>query len=208
VNVHGTPDELYKLFSQDEGWSRAYSRTKFMKGQLLMWQRALLYTLARGHNKRGCRALEIGTLFGNSAGLICHAMDKAEIVTLNPAAHEAGQAALNLAQYHQITVKVAKSWDYWTEDSRLWDFIFVDGDHNAIARDLPWFSRLNVGGMIVFHDYSPKDALIPCYPVYDALNDMAAQLGRPLDVVAADTDKVGMAGLIRNEGETWPPTQR
>jgi hypothetical protein len=60
----------------------------------------------------------------------------------------------------------------------------------------------------VFHDYSPKDATIPCYPVYDALNAMAATLGRPLDVVAQDTDRVGMAGLIRNEGETWPLMQR
>jgi predicted O-methyltransferase YrrM len=135
-------------------------------------------------------------------------MDKAELVTLNPAAHEAEQAALNLAMYHQITVKAVKSWDYMAEDTNTYDLIFVDGDHNAIARDLPWFSRLNVGGMILFHDYSPKDALIPCYPVYDALNAMAAQLGRPLDVVAADSNKVGMAGLIRNEGETWPPTQR
>jgi len=204
VNVHGTPDELYKLFSQDLGWSRAEARTRAMRGQLLMWQRALLYTLARGYNKRGCKALEIGTLFGNTAGLLCMAMDHAEITTLNPALHEAEQAALNLAQFYQITVKPIKSWDYLTADATTYDLIFVDGDHNAIARDLPWFARLRVGGLIVFHDYSPRDARVPCYPVFDAVNAMAAALGRDLDITAADTDRVGMAGLIRREGETWP----
>lgn len=207
MNVHGTPDELYKLFSQDLGWSRAYMRTKPMRGQLLMWQRALLYTLARGYNKTGARALEIGTLLGNSAGLICMAMDHATITTLNPAIHEAEQAALNLAKFYQITVRPFKSWDYLATDATAYDLIFVDGDHNAIARDLPWFDRLRVGGLILFHDYSPREARIPCYPVYDALNAMAAKLGRDLDIIAQDTDKIGMAGIIRRDGETWPMPQ-
>lgn len=208
LRLQGTPDDLYLTLAKSEAYPRAESRASGIKGQLLMWQRALLYNLGRRYDVKGGALLEIGTLFGSSAIILCHAAPRCTLTTLNPAVHEAEQAALNTAPYWQITVKPVKSWDYLLLDGSAYDMIFVDGDHNAIARDLPWFNRLKVGGLMLFHDYSPKHARVPCYPVYDALNDMAAKLGRELDIIAQDTDMVGMAGYYRREGETWPPTPR
>lgn len=37
------------------------------------------------------------------------------------------------------------------------DFVFVDGDHTykGVRGDLVWMSKVKVGGIIAFHDYSP-----------------------------------------------------
>jgi predicted O-methyltransferase YrrM len=209
LRLQGTPDDLYTSLAKTEAYPRAESRAQGIKGQLLMWQRALLFNLGRRYDVKGGSILEIGTLFGSSAIILCHATPRCTLTTLNPAIHEAEQATLNLTNYWQITVLPRKSQDHLREYTGPdYDMIFVDGDHNRIGEDLPWFNRLKVGGLMLFHDYSPKHARIPCHPVYDALNDMAAKLGRELDVIAQDTDMVGMAGIIRREGETWPPTPR
>ena len=80
--------------------------------------------------------------------------------------------------------------------------IFVDGDHNRIARDLPWFNRLQVGGLLLCHDYSPEWEWIPSPVVYAELNGMADRLGRAFDVRLVDNGKVGMVGFYRRLGET------
>jgi predicted O-methyltransferase YrrM len=88
------------------------------------------------------------------------------------------------------------------DDEYLYDMIFVDGDHRHIEWDLPWFNRLEVGGLMLFHDYSPVDASHPCPPVYEALNRMAEKL-HGFDVLIIDEGKTGMAGIVRREGERW-----
>lgn len=180
-----------------------------VKRQLLEYQGAWLYRLAK-HYQGKVNILEIGTFMGYSAALMAMAAPRASITTLNPAAGEVIQARRNLAKWPNVKVLPVASWDYFTtkaprsqeNDEELYDMIFVDGDHRHIERDLPWFNRLKVGGLMLFHDYSPADASHPCPPVYEALNRMAEKL-HGFDVLIIDDGKTGMAGICRREGEAW-----
>ena len=99
-------------------------------------------------------------------------------------------------------VRVESSWDVLARDTDAWDLIFIDGDHNRIARDLPWFNRLREGGLLLCHDYSPQDSRSPSGIVFAELNAMAERLGRPFDVRVIDEGKVGMVGFYCGPGET------
>jgi predicted O-methyltransferase YrrM len=172
-----------------------------VKRQMLDYQMAALYSLARAYDRKGARILEIGTGHGGSGYMLAKAAPQAAIVSLttNPAE---GAVALRLwreSGCRNITAIVEASATYFgMTATATWDMVFVDGDHNRIARDLPWFNRLSVGGLFLCHDYSPK----ACPIVYNELNGLAAKLGRQFDVILVDSDDIGMVGLRRRDGET------
>jgi predicted O-methyltransferase YrrM len=177
--------------------------------QMLDWQMYALYGLAweqcRAVHPRdgGGRVLEIGTGFGSSTYMLSKAWPLVEIVSLTISEREAEQARgfLKRAGMAPVTVLVKSSLDYLAETGgRPWrDLIFVDGDHRRAAADLVWFNALKPGGALLFHDYSPQ----ACPPVYAAVNALGACLGREPDVLLMDTDRIGLAGFYRREGEQW-----
>lgn len=173
-----------------------------VKRKVLDYQMVALYHLARQFDHPGARLLEIGTGHGGSGYMFGHAAPRASIVsvTTNPA-EMAAEKLWRSCGIKQAWVTVQASWDLLAADSAVWDLVFIDGDHNRIARDLPWFDRLRVGGLLLCHDYSPDDSRTPSGVVFSELNAMAERLGRPFDVRIVDEGKVGMVGFYRREGE-------
>lgn len=164
------------------------------------YQAAALYHYARSYD--GGEALEIGTCFGYSGYYLAQAMPNSRIVTLNTSLDEiaATRDSGIFSGCPNVEMVNAVSWDYRSEDE-VYNFIFVDGDHNQVALDIPYFNRLTEGGLILFHDYSPYYSTRPCPPVFDAVNEMSGQLKRLPDVMIIDSDFVGLAGFRRREGE-------
>lgn len=177
------------------------------KRQIAEYQGAALYAAARPYNVRGARILEIGTFEGYSAHVLSQACPQAHIITLNPKPWEVALARVHL-QGRRVSLRGDLSWDYLNQHIKFnqppFDVVFVDGDHAQILRDLPWFDQVRVGGLIVFHDYSPADSPRPCPPVYDALNAMRDALGRDFDLLVVDDTRVGLAGFVRQaDDEGW-----
>lgn len=178
---------------------RVANRTRQTKRQIEPFQAAALYTLARQYrNEELVRVLEIGTAYGYSAAVIAEALPEAEIITLNPKTHEVIHVRNTLTQYYpNITVLELKSTEYLsslTSDYRF-DLIFVDGDHKRVKADLPFMRHLRLGGLILFHDYSPAGTRRECPPVYEALNEYSDEQGIPFHVKVIDDDDIGMVGF-------------
>lgn len=172
-----------------------------IKGQMLTYQAIALYQLASAYNVDGATILEIGTFNGYSASVMAQAAPKARIITLNPKPWEVEVAIKNLYTYKNVQVSGYCSWDLLKGyDGSDFDMIFVDGDHNRIARDLPWYNHLRVGGLMLFHDYCPTRSTI----VYRELTAMANRLEHQFDVYLFDNDQFGMVGFVKREGEIWP----
>jgi predicted O-methyltransferase YrrM len=174
-----------------------------VKRKLLDYQMLALYGLARPFNRPGARILEIGTGHGGSGYMLAKAAPLARITSLTQDVNGAA-AAVKLWQERgctNIETVFARSWDYLEQETGTFDMIFVDGDHNRIARDLPWFNSLMTGGLYLCHDYSPQDSPRPSAIVYAVLDGMAEQLGRPFDVRLVDDTKTGMVGFYRRAGE-------
>jgi len=176
-----------------------------VKLKMLGYQMAALSILARQYNRAGSRILEIGTGHGASGYMLAKAAPLAKIISLTVSSGE-GAAANELWRKNNcsnIFAVVESSWRYLSFTvAATFDMVFVDGDHNAIGRDLPWFNRLAVEGLFVCHDYSPESSRSPSPIVYAELNRLAERLGRPFDVSLIDDGKVGMVGFYRHEGET------
>lgn len=197
----GTPAELFdNLLALYPTAMDALDDAAHIRGEMTPWQNVALYGLAHRHARAGGRLLEIGSFLGHSAALLALAAPNADVTTLNPCEREAEATRHNLALFPNVSVLCIASWDYLRWEHDACDVIFVDGDHKRIARDLPWFNRLAEGGLILFHDY---DAVPAHYPVFEAVNSMAQRLGRALDVRLMDTNGRGLAGFIRQRGETW-----
>lgn len=180
----------------------------FIKRQIDEYQAAPLYALARPFDKRGARFLEIGTAHGFSAFVLALAAPKARITTLNPKPWEAERARESLAGLKNVELLEIKSWDYLdVYGGEPLDLVFVDGDHGQVERDLPWFNWLKVGGLLLFHDYTPAGGRRATPHVYEVVDDFAGQLGRPPDVLVVDETKNGLAGFYRREGEAFSPFQ-
>jgi len=173
------------------------------KREIYDYQAAMLYKLALPYNSEGCRALEIGSAFGYSCWFIAHAMSNARrITTLNPKAKEYHHTVRALLPFENVQVIWMRSWDYLKYYSKpAFNFIFVDGDHEQVARDLPWFNLLRPGGLILFHDYAPDGSARPVPTVYNVLNDAKQRLKRDFDIYIVDDNQVGMVGWYRQEGE-------
>jgi predicted O-methyltransferase YrrM len=205
-SVESLLEQLPELFS---GATAAVETSKTIKPGLLRYQAMFLFGLAQQFNRAGANILELGTAVGYSASMMAQGAPLARIVTLNPRQGEIELAKKNLRPWPNVTVVVMYSWDYLertpaaqTPNETRLDMVFVDGDHNQIARDLPWFNRLSVGGLFLCHDYTPLGSKKPSPIVYAELNRMAERLGRPFDVSLIDDGRVGMAGFYRHEGET------
>jgi len=201
MNLNGTTQELEKeINSLYPEVRRVLGKNKHIKAQMLPYQAMVLYGLAKSYNREDSYILEIGTAAGFSASIIAQAAPKAKIVTLNSAHHEIEIAQKNLKKRKNVIVIEAVSWDYLAHYIGPYlDMIFVDGDHRQVKRDMAWFNWLKVGGLMLFHDYS----ILSSHIVYETVNKFAGDLKRMLDVVIVDADKVGMAGLYRQNGEYY-----
>ena len=190
MNLQGTPRFLLKaILTFCPKAQQALENSAHIKSQLLPYQAAALYILARSHN--GGNFLEIGTFVGYSASLMAQAAPDAQIITLNPAEHEVREARVNLKQWPNVEVIQTKSWDYLESyDGPFLDFIFVDGDHKRIEKDLPWWDWVAEGGLMLFHDYSPKE----CPPVYNAVSKF---FKNSPDILLVDTEGIGMVGFVK-----------
>jgi predicted O-methyltransferase YrrM len=168
------------------------------------YQAAALYHLAKPYN--GGRALEIGTAYGYSCFYLGYAMPDSKITTLNASEGEvmAVKETKVLSRFANVEVLHRVSWEYLKESdgTACYNFIFVDGDHKRVRNDIPYFNRLVDGGLMIFHDYSPLGSKRECPPVYEAVNDLASYLGRKPDVLIVDDGNVGLAGFVRQRGET------
>lgn len=203
LNFEGDADTLARELAQ---LCADAPRMPAVKRKVLDYQMVALYLLARPYNRTTARMLEIGTGHGGSGTMLAKAAPKAQIISLttNPAEKVQAEAFWRSQGCLNITALVMASWDYLERTSAAvaCDLVFVDGDHNRIARDLPWFNRLSVGGLFLCHDYSPEGSRAPSPIVYAELNRVAEKLGRPFDVFLVDEGKVGMVGFYRQHGET------
>lgn len=174
---------------------------KNTKKAVYPYQAAALYHLARPYN--GGRALEIGTAYGYSGYYLASAMPDSQITTLNASIGEieAVKAAGVFANFPNMKIVHAVSWEYYKPGTADLNFIFIDGDHKHVKLDFPFYNLLVDGGLMIFHDYSPLGSQRQCPPVYDGVNDLAKYLGREPDVLIIDDGQVGMAGFRRRSGE-------
>lgn len=175
-----------------------------VKRQVLDYQLMALYHLARQYNVAGAEILEIGTGHGGSGYMLAHAAPLARVksITTEPREAVVAEAFWHSQGLRNVWAEVVCSWDLLRmSSSEGWSLVFVDGDHNRIARDLPWFNRLRVDGLLVCHDYSPAGSRSPSPVVHQELDHAAERLGRPFDVRVVDDGLVGMAGFYRRAGE-------
>lgn len=199
--LQGTPKELEKTIAgMDIMAELALNNSGHIYAQMLRYQGMALYVLAKLFNLECANILEIGTAAGYSTSLIAQAAPLAYIVTLNHRGKECDEARVTLEQWPNIEVVQAVSWEFLdTYTGPKLDMIFVDGNHNRVAKDMPWFNWLNDNGLMLFHDYSVDSSPV----VFDTVNLFAAGLGRELDIKIVDSNKIGMAGLFRKDGEKW-----
>ncbi len=176
------------------------------KREVMREEAISLYHIAGHYSTEGGYCLEIGTATGFSAAVMAQAIAPEALITLNPKEVEWERAVDNLRSFSNVRVLKEKSWDYhdWASRPQQFDFIFVDGDHGNVIRDLVWFDSLRVGGAIVFHDYTPGGSKRACQPVVATLDLFAARLGRPFDLSIRTVDNQGMVGFVRKQGECVP----
>jgi predicted O-methyltransferase YrrM len=198
----GTPDELIAIVAMDcpeiyDVLERVRDRVPFIKREILRHEAAVLYMLARDYNRASAKFLEIGTAWGYSAAIMAEAAPLAKIVTLNqPKPSEYERAIVHLAPYENVTALMECSWDYLKKHGEPYlDFVFVDGDHDQVERDLPWWDLLLPGGLMLFHDYSPDGAGRPCQQVVDVVDRFSGEL-EP-DILVVDNRRIGMVGFYR-----------
>lgn len=176
-----------------------------MKYKMSTYQLQALFGLALEVSFRipGAAILEIGTGFGSSTIQLSRAAPRSEIISLTISEGEATAAREHLRRYgcRNAKVVVDYSWDFLTRSPKLTDLkmVFVDGDHNAIRRDMPWFNRLLPGGLFFCHDYSDN----PGNVVVQEMDLFRDRLGRDFDIYLKDTSGAGMVGFYRGEGEHW-----
>jgi len=177
---------------------KAFKRSEHISRQMLPYQAVLLYDLMAQYNEPGNVILEIGTRAGFSASMIALAAPEASIITLEPEKLRVKQARSNLEHLPNIWVVKELSWNYLNfYVGEPISAIYVDGDHKRVAKDIPWFYKLKVEGLMLFHDYTMKSSP----PVVREVDALAALVGRPLDIRLIDSNGVGMAGLYRREGD-------
>ncbi len=207
MKLTGTPDAILAAVLADwpdaaEALATARALVPVCKREVLLHEAACLYAVARQYDRPGARLLEIGTALGYSAAVMALAAPRAGLVTLNPKRSEYAQAVTNLVTLKNVRLLPMRSWDCLADfQSPCLDMVFVDGNHDQVERDLPWYDRLKPGGLILFHDYSPAESKRPCAPVYDAVNRFAARLRREPDILVVDSRLRGLAGWYRQLGE-------
>ena len=200
MKLNGSQTELLLKFSNRDisviaALKEARAHVRAGQQEVYPYQAAALYILAKPYN--GKPVLEIGTYYGYTAYVMSLACPDSRIVTLNPTVWEAEEAAANLKD-RNVVVMQWKSQDYLASfPDEMFDFIFIDGDHRKVAQDLSYWERLNDGGLMLLHDYTPLGAPRHCPPVFEAVNEFADSLRRDPDVLIVDYERVGMAGFYR-----------
>ena len=131
----------------------------YNKREIWHYQAALLYAMAEQYNNANAEIMEFGTCWGWSAAVMAGAAPSAHIVTMTPNPNHYKIASGQLAQLKNVKVLDCKSSDLLERYTgpRL-DMIFVDGDHENVHLDLPWWNWLKPGGLMLHHDYTPKGA--------------------------------------------------
>lgn len=204
-----TRDKQIQLISWiSQKWPRArsiFKRTEHIHHSMPPWESMLLAGIGTWFNYPGARILEIGGCKGGSASIWAEAAPKAEIHTLEPAKRFQSILHENLKPYPNITIWQKFSWHHFLEtmeDPLLWDLIFVDGSHVFVHRDLPWWNRLKVGGLMFFDDYTPRIYPVVCAAVRDLWESMGLESA---DIIVRRRNRAGMAGIWkRKESNIWP----
>jgi len=183
-----------EIYAIAPGVRAALYTAQNIRAQLLPWQAAALFKLARDYDIPGAMILEIGTGAGYSTVIMAQATPSARITTLNPDSAERSTSLPVLANWKNIKSVQMSSWTFLDNyTGPQLDMIFVDGDHKRVPKDLPWWDWLASGGLMLFHDYSEQQ----CPPVYRTLNKWRDELGRDFDVLLMDSDGIGMAGFYK-----------
>lgn len=163
----------------------------------------LLHILTGQYNRSDAQILEIGTCYGWSAAVMADAAPKAKIITMTPNWHHVKFANENLKANHNVSVIQTKSIDYlYNFCGPMIDVLMVDGDHNEIRADLPWWNWVKVGGLMFHHDYSDITERPPCRKVYGVLNEFSKSIHQP-DILMVTDKRQGVGGWYRNKGEVW-----
>lgn len=131
---------------------------------------ALLVDVMRSSDLRGAH-LEVGTAAGGTLWRMMRCYDDQDgpqFVVVDPMTYFPGQLEKvreNLSKHgvdpdevefrlmlSEEAVELAESRE------ETYDFIFIDGSHKIrrVVEDLRWLERLNVGGVVAFHDYTPR----------------------------------------------------
>lgn len=170
--------------------------------------------------------LEIGTAAGGTLRELMRAYPAASrprFVVVDPMTYFAEQPSIvrrNLASAGidpgEVDFRMSKSWPAFHAAARAaekYSFIFVDGSHKAhrVMQDICWARLLVAGGLICFHDYSPRmpgvvfavDRLMArCanYRVADRCETLlvlqkTAAAGAPREVGSADLLKAWVVGI-------------
>lgn len=198
MRLSGTQDELWNQLATPRVVADL-ALTEHIRPKMFPYQYAALHNLTRKYD--GGHILEIGGFLGRATLTMSLAAPRACIVSLEPYYSEKTRS--NTAGCKNVTVLKTYSFRYLKTDRVAWDMVFVDGNHRRVEQDLPWFNRLATDGLILFHDYTPEDAIRCQSPhVYAVVKDMGKCLGRVLDVLVMDAEKIGMAGFYRRKGET------
>jgi predicted O-methyltransferase YrrM len=190
---------------------RALLSESYPKRETRDYEAALLYILAMQYDTPGAVIAEVGTCYGWTAAIMQHAAPRARVMTCTPNPNHVIIARRNLAvNFPHIDVLETRSVD-WLEhlsDNSL-DMVYIDGDHQRIADDLPFYNKLKIGGLKFHHDYCPAAPECtgprPCRWVYETLNKFADKM-HSFDVLMVDHNREGVGGWYRGEGEVWHGT--
>lgn len=216
IDLHGTHEALW------DGLEALYPGVRetvehvhgmliehYPKRETRDYEAALLYICAAQYNLPGAVIAEIGTCWGWTAAIMQHAAPLATVITCTPNPNHVIIARRNLRHsFPRVEVLETRSVDWLPRlaDESL-DMVFVDGDHQRVSEDLPFYNTLKTGGLMIHHDYCPDRPLCtgprPCRWVYEALNQFAAWLNHAPDVLLVDHNVEGMAGWYRQAGEIW-----
>lgn len=177
--------------------TEAKAAIHYTKIQMKEYQAEILYALASRFN--GSRVLEIGTAHGYSTYYLACACPFSKIVTLNPNRDQLRLARKGLREFRNVLLLAIPSQQYLhAYNGDDFGFIFVDGDHNNVERDFPWFNHLMFNGMILFHDYTPW-----VKGMIQKVSRFERRLGRPPDISIIDEEQRGMVGWYRQKHETY-----
>ena len=102
-----------------------------------------------------------------------------------------------------VHVRAEQSVAFLDVNVHTYDMIFVDGNHDLVRLDLPWYNRLVTGGLFLHHDFSPLGSSRECPPVFEALTEFTRVLDHAPEVLVRDLTGMGLAGWYRQDGEVW-----
>jgi predicted O-methyltransferase YrrM len=164
---------------------------------VLRYQAAALYGLTKFYARRNI--LEIGTATGYTAAIMAKACPDVTVTTINPNRKEFQASSKHLTAFSNVKSICEASIDFWLRGhAEIYDFIFVDGDHRNVANDFIFWENLTPGGVIIFHDYSPRNAAHPVPVVWHQLNFFKRLLNKTeFDILITDVHKTGIAGFIK-----------